>query len=58
LELHHGNRDRAIELFRSIPNDVQVQINQAYFEQTDEAEGWLLIWCTQALLAIRELTIA
>ena len=58
LELHHGDRDRAIELFRSIPNDVQVQINQAYFEQTDEAEGWLLIWCTQALLAIRELTIA
>ena len=58
LELHHGDRDRAIEVFRSIPGEVQGQINQAYLEQTDEAEGWLLIWCTQALLAIRELTIA
>lgn len=58
LELHYGDRVRAIEVFKSIPEDVQVQINQAYLEQTADTERWLLIWCTQAVLAIRELAIA
>lgn len=58
MELHHGDRARAIEVFRTIPSEVQVQINQAYFEQSADAEGWLLIWCAEAVMAIRELTIA
>ena len=58
LEFRHGDRSRAIQVFKSIPSEVQVQINQAYFEQSADAEGWLLIWCAEAVMAIRELTIA
>lgn len=56
LEHQHGDRVRAVQLFESIPSEVQAQINQAYFEESANAGGWLLIWCAEAVMAIRELT--
>jgi len=58
LEFRHGDRSRAIQVFKSIPSEVQVQINQAYFEESESAEGWLMIWCVEVVMAIRELTLA
>jgi len=55
LELHHGDRDRAIQIFQLIPSEVQVQILQTYFEESATAEGWLSIWCALAIMAINEL---
>lgn len=58
LEFRHGDRSRAIQVFKSIPSEVQVQINQAYFEESESAEGWLMIWCVEVVMAISELTLA
>lgn len=55
LEHQHGDRVRAVQVFKTIPSEVQVQINQAYIEESANARGWLLIWCTEAVMAIREL---
>jgi hypothetical protein len=55
LELQHGDRDRAIQIFQLIPSEVQVQILQTYFEESATAEGWLSIWCALAIMAINEL---
>ena len=58
LEFRHGDRSRAIQVFKSIPSEVQVQINQAYFEESESAEGWLMIWCVEVVMTISELTLA
>ena len=55
LEHQHGDRVRAVQVFKTIPSEIQVQINQAYIEESGNARGWLLIWCTEAVMAIREL---
>lgn len=55
LEFQHGDRNRAIQLFKSIPIEVQGQLNLAYLEESASAEGWLLIWCAEAVMAIYEL---
>lgn len=55
LELQHGDRSQAIQIFKLIPSEVQVQFHQAYFEESATAEGWLSIWCALAIMAINEL---
>jgi hypothetical protein len=56
LEFKFGDSARAIQLFESIPREVQVQLNLAYTEESAKAEGWLLSWCAQALMVISEMT--
>jgi hypothetical protein len=58
LEFRHGDRARAIQIFKSIPSEVQAEINQAYVEESERAEGWLKIWCVEVVMAIRELSLA
>jgi hypothetical protein len=58
LEFRHGDRARAIQIFKSIPSDVLAEINQAYFEESESAEGWHMIWCLEVVMAIRELSLA
>ena len=55
LELQHGDRARAIQIFKLIPSKVQIQLFEAYFEESANAEGWLSIWCALAIMAINEL---
>jgi len=56
LEFQFGDRARAIQLFESIPSEVQVQLNLVYAEEATNAEGWLMSWCFQALMVINEIT--
>jgi tetratricopeptide (TPR) repeat protein len=58
LEFRHGDSARAIQIFKSIPSDVLAEINQAYFEESESAEGWHMIWCLEVVMAIRELSLA
>lgn len=56
LEFQFGNRDLAIQIFQSIPSEVQVEIKKAYLEEATNAQGWLVSWCAQVLMVIKEIT--
>ena len=58
LELQYGDRGRAIQLFKTIPSEVLSELKQAYEQEAASAEGWLLGWCSQVLVAINDLSKA
>jgi tetratricopeptide (TPR) repeat protein len=56
LEFQYGDRHRAIQLYKSIPSEIQVQLEAAYIEEATKAQGWLVSWCAQAVTVIKEIS--